>query len=104
MELSQNETLIEEIKGDYWEKIFLCMYSQKRGKYWITNERIVFKGGFITEFEVKLSEIESVTPCLVGPLIPFMPTGVNLKLKNGKSYKMSVLKRKKIIETIKNLI
>ena len=45
LELHEGEVVESEVKGDYWEKT-LCMYSQKSGKYWFTNQRILFRGGF----------------------------------------------------------
>ena len=44
-ELHDGEAVEKEVKGDYWEKN-LGLYSQKTGKYWFTNERIIFRGGF----------------------------------------------------------
>lgn len=49
LELHEGEAVEKEFKSDYWEKT-LCFYSQKRGKYWLTNQRIVFRGGFATSF------------------------------------------------------
>ena len=46
LELHEGEVVEKEFKSDYWEKT-LCFYSQKRGKYWLTNQRIVFRGGFV---------------------------------------------------------
>ena len=39
LELHEGEVVEKEFKSDYWEKT-LCFYSQKRGKYWLTNQRI----------------------------------------------------------------
>lgn len=47
LELHEGEVVEKEFKSDYWEKT-LCFYSQKHGKYWLTNQRIVFRGGFAT--------------------------------------------------------
>ena len=40
LELHEGEAVEKEFKSDYWEKT-LCFYSQKRGKYWLTNQRII---------------------------------------------------------------
>ena len=37
LELHEGEVVEKEFKSDYWEKT-LCFYSQKRGKYWLTNQ------------------------------------------------------------------
>ena len=79
----ENETIIEKVKGDYWEK-FLFMYNQKRGEFTITDKRVFFKGGFITTFSINYEDIESISKCDFGPLIRFIPTGISIKSKEGK--------------------
>ena len=101
LELHEGEVVESEVKGDYWEKT-LCMYSQKSGKYWFTNQRILFRGGFTASLDLPYEEIDDVRTCSVGPFIPFMPTGGKVTMKNGKSYKLSVLGRKKIAEYIQS--
>lgn len=98
--LREGENVIEQMKGDYWEKQFLCFYSQSRGKYWLTSERILYKGGWGTNLELPYSDIAEVKKCMVGPFIPFLPTGVKVTLKDGKSYKLSLMGRGKYIEFI----
>ena len=104
IELQEGEVVEKEVQGDYWEKLFLFMYDQKRGHYWFTNQRISFQGGFVTALDIPYSEIASVSECCVGGLIPFVPTGVKVDTKDGNSYKLSVLKRKEIIEFIQSKI
>lgn len=99
LELHEGESVENEIKGDYWERT-LCFYSQKRGNYWFTNERILFRGGFTVEIDIPYSDIESVKLCNVGPVVQFLPTGIKVTTKDGKSHKLSVLKRKSILELI----
>lgn len=100
-ELHEGETVEKQIKGDYWERT-LCFYSQKTGQYWFTNERIIFRGGFVAAIDLPYKEIEAVKKCNVGPLLQFLPTGVKVTMKDGKSYKLSVLGRKSIIELIES--
>ena len=38
-ELAEGEVVEKEFASDYWEK-FLFMYSQVRGRYYFTNQRI----------------------------------------------------------------
>ena len=73
LELQEGEVVEKEIKGDYWEKT-LCFYSQKRGTYWFTNKRIIFRGGFIASIEIPYADIESIKTCNVGDFIQIMPT------------------------------
>lgn len=101
LELKDGETVETETAGDYWEKM-LCFYSQKTGRYWFTSERIIFRGGFTVALDIPYKDIESVRTCNVGPLLQFLPTGILVKTREGKSYKFSVLKRKQFIELIES--
>lgn len=103
LELRENETIYQEVAADYWETFFgVIMYSQVRGKYCFTNQRIVFKGGWATEVEIEYADIDHIEKCNVGGLIPVMPTGIKVVLKNGKKHFLSVLKRGEIMELIQN--
>ena len=103
LELHEGEVVEKEFKSDYWEKT-LCFYSQKRGKYWLTNQRIIFRGGCATILEIPYADIESVQLCNVGGLVQIIPTGIKVTLKSGKSYKLSVTKRKEILAFIQEKI
>lgn len=100
--MNEGETVIKEVKGDYWANLFLFMYSQKRGKYWFTSEKIVFQGGFATSLELKYSDIAEIKKCNVGPAIHFIPTGINVIMKDGKKYRLSVLGRNEIMQLIQS--
>ncbi len=63
---------------------------------------MLFRSGFTASLDLPYEEIDDVRTCSVGPFIPFMPTGVKVTMKNGKSYKLSVLGRKKIAEYIQS--
>ncbi|MEE0265846.1 MAG: PH domain-containing protein [Acutalibacteraceae bacterium] len=105
LQLRANETVFQEVKADYWETLFgVIMTSQVRGSYCFTNQRIVFKGGFATEVEIEYSDIESISKCNVGGLIPVMPTGIKVVLKDGKKHILSVLKRGEIMDFIQSHI
>lgn len=93
LELKETENIEKEFKSDYWKKT-LFTYSQTRGKYWFTNERIIFRGGFATVIDIPYKEIESINTCNVGGLIPIVPTGIKVKMKDGKTHVLSVTKRK----------
>ena len=102
-ELQENEIIEKEFKSDYWET-FLFTMNQKRGKYYLTNKRIVFVGGFATEVEIPYNEIESIKKCCVGPLIRFVPTGIKVTMKNGKKHYLSVTKRNDVMNLIESKI
>lgn len=57
IELRVGESIIEEVKGDYWEK-FLFIGSQNRGKFVFTNQRIHAKVGFANEFDLEYKDIK----------------------------------------------
>ena len=103
LELLENEVVEKEFKSDYWEKT-LCFYSQKRGKYWLTNQRIIFRGGFATVLEIPYSEIESVQLCNIGGFVRIIPTGIKVTLKSGKTHRLSVTKRKEILAFLQSKI
>lgn len=100
IELNANESLLKEIKGDYWEGAIFS--SQKPGKYFFTDQRILFYGGFATVLELSYSEIASASLCNVGPLLKFMPTGILVTMKDGKKHRLSILKRKELLELIQS--
>lgn len=100
IELQENETILKEIKGDYWEGAIFS--SQKTGTFYFTSQRIVFRGGFIAALDLPYSEIDELTTCNVGPLVKFMPTGILVKMKDGKKYRLSVLKRKELMALVQS--
>lgn len=102
--LQDGETVLKEVSGDYWKKGFFLTYSQKTGRYCFTSQRILFKGGLTEELNLPYSEISEVKTCNVGPLIPFLPTGVKVTMRDGKEYKLSLLSRKKYVEMIQSQI
>lgn len=103
LDLRENESILKEFASDYWDTLFgIIMCSQIRGKYCFTNQRIVFKGGWGTEVEIEYADIEQIKKCNVGGLIPIVPTGIKVVLKNGKKHVLSVLKRGEIMELIEN--
>lgn len=104
MELRTGEVVEREIKGDYWTNMFGIQMSQVRGTHYITNQRIVFQGGFGTVEEMEYSDIELIKKCNVGGLIRFVPTGIMVKMKNGKKHYLSVLGRKDVLTLLESKI
>ena len=99
--ISDGEHVTEAVKGDYWEKL-LCFYSQVRGEYYFTADKIMFAGGFAgsTNWAVKFKDIKKIEKCSVGL---FMPFGVRMHFYDEKkdkvrSYKLSLLKRETWID------
>ncbi|MBQ7776312.1 MAG: PH domain-containing protein [Lachnospiraceae bacterium] len=99
-ELQEGETVIAQEKGDQWEYFLNIIGMQNQGRYFFTEKRIIFYYCLSKHFEVNYSDIEAVELCNVGPLIRFVPTGIKLTTKDGKSYYMSVMKRKEYQELI----
>lgn len=104
LELRVGETVEKEQKGDYWEGGLLLR--QRPGKYWFTNQRIVFQGGFGvgSALELDYTNIQSVELCNVGPTIRFLPTGLKVHTRDGNAYVLSLMKRKEILALIESKI
>ncbi|MBQ9767129.1 MAG: PH domain-containing protein [Lachnospiraceae bacterium] len=98
-ELQEGEEVLREFASDYWEK-FLFMYSQKRGRYYMTNRRVIFVYFGDVMLDLPYAEMESAVLCNVGALIKFVPTGIKVTMKDGNTYDLSVVKRKEIHEII----
>lgn len=103
--IDKDDTLEVTDKGDYWEK-FIFFHNQIRGYYYYTKKKLIFIGGALgsTQFIIPYEIIKNISKCNVAI---FMPTGIKLEVfdeQKGKlkKYKMSVLKRDKWIEYIKN--
>lgn len=101
LDLRPGEIIQEEIRGDYWEKVILFSYSQKRGKIYVTNQRIHVEAGFATVIDIELKDIVNLKKCNVGV---FIPTGIDVVLNNGKKYRLSVMKRNERMELIRSLM
>ncbi len=101
LDLREGEVIEDEFASDYWEKKALGM-SQQRGRYFFTNQRILFKGSWGAEIEIAYSEIQSIEKCCVGPLIRFVPTGIKVTVASGEVFYLSVTKRAQRMEYIAN--
>lgn len=100
-----NETVEWETPSDYWKALFgVIQISQVRGRYWFTNERVIFAGGFATKVEIEYSEIASVKKCFIGPIIRFMPFGILVTTKTGEKHYFSILNRKKALEVLESKV
>lgn len=99
LELLPNEQILATVNGDCWETPWIL--EQVPGVYIFTDQRIIFQGNGLIEklrlkFEIPYEQICYIEPCL----IVFFPTGIRVWMKNGKKYRLSVMKRKKYMELI----
>ena len=106
-EIKDDEQLFAgKVSGDCWKMPNLSINRQVSGKYYFTDQRIVFlASGLIgtesVSWEVMIDDIATVKTCLTPPFFPF---GILITMKNGDKYKLSILKRKKYFEWILNHI
>ncbi len=107
-DLLNDEQILQQIKGDYWINTILFIFEQRSGEIVVTNKRILFYSKIFNKLSLDLAlnllDIEIVEKCGVGNLIPINPTGVKIKLKNGREFKLSSYHFNKLFETIDNLI
>jgi len=93
--MSELEVIQEHTRGDLWE-----LGSQISGNYFFTDEQFIFVGGLAggSSFQIPYNKITALKACCIGPVIPFMPTGIRVTYvdENGKTKKKkcSVMKRK----------
>ena len=100
-ELQEGEEVLEQTAGDYW-KYLLFFGSQERGRYFFTNKRIIFYYFGSKEFEIPYNDIVSAQLCMVGPLIRFVPCGINVTTGDDTKYHLSLMKRNHYLELISN--
>lgn len=100
-----NEVVELEMASDYWSNLFgVIQFSQIRGRYWFTNERIIFAGGFAKKIEIDYYDIASVQKCFIGPIIRFLPTGILVTTKSGEKHYLSILGRQKVLDLLESKI
>ncbi len=104
LELRNNETLIEVTKGDLW--VGWSIFSeQKRGNYTFTNQRAAFTPtkllGMGSNIEFEYNDVMSLHKCSIGL---FFPLGIKVVTKQGKKYKLSLLKRNNWFDFIQERI
>lgn len=93
--LKEDDSIVECVKGDYWS------FGQNRGRFFFTNELLIFISGFGgTTAVLPYRNIKEIKKCFVGP---FIPTGVKVTVYDeqkgkNKKHKLSLLGRKKWME------
>ena len=102
LQLREDEKVVLEMSGDLWEGL-----GQGSGLYQITNQRCAFRYKTIlgaakeNAVEFELADVLELKKCNVGPgLIKIIPTGIKVKLKNGKKHTFSVIKREKLMQAL----
>ena len=106
-ELQDEENIIFTAKGTNWEKTLLFMCEQNSGEVIITNQRFVFNVKILMKsyilIEENIENVVDISKCNVGSLIPWNPTGIKIVTSKGKIYKISSLRREKIINELNNI-
>lgn len=106
-EVKDGEQLFKDrVSGDCWKMPNLSLNRQVSGKYYFTDQRIAFLASGIignksVSWEIEMKDIDTVKTCMTPPFFPF---GILITMKNGDKYKLSILKRKKYFEWIKEHI
>ncbi len=100
--LGPQETVLKTVRGDCWGS-FGMPHSQTAGTITLTNQRILFRGEGIVEslrlvFAIPYTDIASIEPFSV---ILFIRTGIRIVSKTEGGFRISVLKRKEIMELIR---
>lgn len=101
LDLRTNETIFEEKKGDTWKTPQMPYRKQISGKFYFTNQRIAFRtwGPFkkSAAYDIEYKDIETLQPYSINF---FIKTGIQVTTFNGEIYKISVMKRNKLMEII----
>lgn len=100
------QVFAEKVSADSWKTPRQTMERQISGKFYFTDQRIVFlaSGLLGTEsvsWEIEMKDIQSVKACLTPPFFPF---AIQILMKDGSKYKIGILKREKYIEWIEQHI
>ena len=104
-EMLPDEKVMITKNGDCWGTPMTRFKNQVPGQYQFTNQRILFYGNGIIEklrlkFEIPYDQIQAVRPFNV----VFFPTGIQVDLKDGGSYRLSVMKRKECMDLIESYL
>ena len=100
------EVFAEKVSGDTWKTPKFMTNRQISGKFYFTDQRVVFlASGLIgtasVSWELEMKDIQSAEPCLSPPCFPF---GILLTTRDGGKYKIAILKRDKYVEWLNRWI
>lgn len=101
--IEEGDHIVEHTKGDLWQ-----FTSQISGNYFFTEEKFIFVASFLGtgSFSVKYGDIKALKLVNVGGVIPIIPTGILVTVKDAESgkdkkLKCSVMKRKEWVEYLR---
>lgn len=102
LEMQNGEELFAKVRGDCWKSPKHFATRQISGKFYFTNQRVVFMAsGLIgtanVSWEINMREIQNVCTCLTPPCFPF---GILITLQDGSKYKIGILKRNDYVNWI----
>lgn len=99
--LRENEEVLEEKKGDTWKTPEMVMKKQISGRFYFTNQRISFRtwGPFkkSAAYDIEYKDIASIQPFTINLVIR---TGIQITTKEDTVYKISVMKRDRLMDLI----
>lgn len=100
--LEPQETELRRSKGDCWKTPGSVGSRQTPGQYTFTDRRILFRGNGLVEklrltFSIPYRDIAAVKPFSINL---FIRTGIQVELKSGGVYKLSVMKRDQVMALI----
>lgn len=100
--LEPQETELKKVKGDCWRTPGSSGNRQVPGQYTFTDRRILFRGNGLIEklritFAIAYEDISTIKPFNINL---FIHTGIQIELKNGGIYKLSMMKRDEIMALI----
>lgn len=92
----------QKVSADSWRTPRQTVGRQVSGKFYFTDQRIVFiASGLIgtadVSWEIEMKDIESVKTCTTPPFFPF---GILITMKDGGKYMIGITKRKKYFDWI----
>ena len=87
----------QKVAADCWRQPAVIGKRQISGRAYFTDQRVVFLASGLVgtdkvSWEIALSDIQTVSPCLTPPFFPF---GVKMILKNGDTYLLGIMGLKK---------
>ena len=91
-----------KVAADCWRQPAVIGKRQISGRAYFTDQRVVFLASGLVgtdkvSWEIALSDIQTVSPCLTPPFFPF---GVKMILKNGDTYLLGIMGRNKYVQWI----
>lgn len=105
LDVRENEEIVDEKSGDTWLTPAMTRSRQVSGKFYFTNQRVAFRtwGPFKKQcaYDIEYSDIDTIDTYTINL---FIRTGIKITTYDGDVYKLSVLKRDKYIELIKQYI